>query len=169
MRVGLWPYIHRPPGRLAFPHDIQREPAMAQRDEPAMVYLVDDDAPRASRLVAAVAFSRASRPASSHRATNSWTPVIASRTGLRRGRIDHAGRRRDRSSTTAARVGARYSRSFCLPRKPTAIAAPSPDLAGALLFFRKPVDGQALIDAVEWALGEDSPRRRELSETEHRR
>lgn len=139
---------------------------MSQRDEPAMVYLVDDDAPvrRAlSRLLHSAGFRtrefQSGDEFMSAGVASGRACVVAESIMPDGGGIDIPRRLRESGLDfpvillTAEANGHRR-----------AIAK----LAGALLFFRKPVDGQALIDAVEWALGEDSPRRRELSETEQK-
>ncbi|MBT8430431.1 MAG: response regulator [Gammaproteobacteria bacterium] len=136
---------------------------MTECDQSAMVYLVDDDAPvrRAlSRLLRSAGletreFSSGDEFMDSGRVSGRGCVVAESIMPYGAGidlprRLRESGREIPVILLTAEANG---------QRRATA------KLAGAMLFFRKPVDGQALVDAVEWALSENAPRRQDPAHT----
>jgi len=136
---------------------------MTECDQSAMVYLVDDDAPvrRAlSRLLRSAGletreFSSGDEFMDSGRVSGRGCVVAESIMPYGAGidlprRLRESGREIPVILLTAEANG---------QRRATA------KLAGAMLFFRKPVDGQALVDAVEWALSENAPRLQDPAHT----
>jgi len=136
------------------------ESAIAQRDDSAIVYLVDDDAPvrRAlSRLLRSAGLATLEFRSGDEFMASGIVPrracVVAESVMPSGAGIDLPRRLRESGMDIPVILMTAEANGR---RRATA------RLAGALLFFRKPVDGQALIDAVEWALGDDTPRRQDV-------
>jgi FixJ family two-component response regulator len=130
---------------------------MVQPPEPAVVYLVDDDAPvrRALSRLLRSAGVETREFGSGDEFMNSGIDarqscIVAESRMLSGAGIDLPRRLRESGRDIPVILLTADTNGRCRA------AARS---AGAFLFFRKPVDGQALIDAVEWALGDNAPHR----------